>query len=205
MRLLRYISIPILLCLLVSGTGAAQQKPASQPQQKAPPEPSPPAVNADAATLADFKHRLNQYIELQKDLADDSPPQKETSDPAKITEAKNVLAAKLQAARMDAKPGDIFTPQVRALFRRLMYPELKGEDGPETKAAISGDDGPPKVPLKVNAKYPDTQPLPTVPANLLARLPQLPEDVEYRIVGKHLILRDVDANIIVDFVPNAIR
>jgi hypothetical protein len=36
-------------------------------------------------------------------------------------------------------------------------------------------------------------------------LPQLPEDVEYRIVGKTLILRDVDANIIVDFIPNAIR
>ena len=193
----RYTFIPILLCLLFPATGAAQQKPSSQS--------STPAVNADAATLADFKQRLTKYIELQKDVADDSPPLKETSDPAKVTAAKDVRAAKLQAARKDAKPGDIFTPQVRALFRRLMYPELKGEDGPETKEAITGDDGPPKVPLKVNAKYPDTQPLPTVPPNLLARLPQLPEDVEYRIVGKHLILRDVDANIIVDFVPNAIR
>jgi hypothetical protein len=197
MRQLRYVPVPILLCLLLPGTGAAQQKPPSQP--------SGPAVNADAATLADFKQRLNKYIELQKDVADDSPPLKETSDPAKIDAAQEVLGAKLRAARMDAKPGDIFTPQVRALFRRLMYPELKGEDGPETKEAIAGDDGPPKVPLKVNAKYPETQPLPTVPPNLLARLPQLPEDVEYRIVGKNLILRDVDANIIVDFMPNAIR
>jgi hypothetical protein len=106
---------------------------------------------------------------------------------------------------MDAKPGDIFTLQVRALFRRLMYAELKGEDGPETKATIAGHDGPPKIPLKVNTKYPGSAPLPTVPANLLARLPQLPEDVEYRIVDKDLILRDVDANIIVDFIPNAIR
>ena len=95
--------------------------------------------------------------------------------------------------------------QARALFRRLMYPELKGEDGPETKASIAGHDKPPAVPLKVNAKYPESAPLPTVPPNLLARLPQLPEDVEYRIVGKDLILRDVDANIIVDFIPNAIR
>jgi hypothetical protein len=197
MRQLRYIPVPILLCLLLSGTGAAQQKPPSQP--------SGPAVNADAATLADFKQRLTKYIELQKDVADDSPPLKETSEPAKIDAAQEILGAKLRAARMDAKPGDIFTPQVRALFRRLMYPELKGEDGPETKATIAGDDGPPKVPLKVNAKYPETQPLPTFPANLLARLPQLPEDVEYRIVGKNLILRDVDANIIVDFIPNAIR
>jgi len=202
MRQLRYIPISILLCLLFSAAGAAQQKPSPSTQK---PSPSAPAVNADAATLADFKQRLTKYIELQKDLADDSPPLKETSDPAKIDAAQEVLGAKLRAARKDAMPGDIFTPQVRVLFRRLMYPELKGEDGPETKAAITGDDGPPKVPLKVNAKYPETQPLPTVPANLLARLPQLPEDVEYRIVGKTLILRDVDANIIVDFMPNAIR
>jgi hypothetical protein len=193
----RYIFIPILLCLLFPATGAAQQKPSSQS--------STPAVNADAATLADFKQRLTKYIDLQKHVADDSPPLKETSDPAKITAAKDALAAKLQAARKEAKPGDIFTPQVRALFRRLMYPELKGEDGPETKASIAGHDGPPAVPLKVNARYPASAPLPTVPPNLLARLPQLPEDVEYRIVGKDLILRDVDANIIVDFIPNAIR
>ena len=203
MRQHRYISISILLCLLFSSAGAAQQKPSPSTQQK--PSPSAPAVNADAATLADFKERLTKYIELQKDLADDSPPLKETSDPAKIDAAQEVLAAKIRAARMDAKPGDIFTPQARALFRRLMYPELKGEDGPETKATIAGDDGPPKVPLKINAKYPESAPLPTVPPNLLARLPQLPEDVEYRIVGKTLILRDVDANIIVDFIPNAIR
>jgi hypothetical protein len=196
--------IPILLCLLLSATASAQQKPSAAQQQPSS-QSSTPAANADAATLADFRQRLNQYIELQKDLADDSPPLKETSDPAKITAAKDVLAAKLQAARKDAKPGDIFTPQVRALFRRLMYPELKGEDGPETKASIAGHDAPPAVPLKVNAKYPASAPLPTVPPNLLARLPQLPEDVEYRIINKDLILRDVDANIIVDFIPTAIR
>jgi hypothetical protein len=189
--------------LLLSGASAAQQKPSPSTQPK--PSASPSAVNADAATLADFKQRLTKYIELQKDLADDSPPLKETSDPAKIDGAQEVLGAKIQAARMDAKPGDIFTPEARALFRRLMYPELKGEDGPETKASIAGHDKPPAVPLKVNAKYPESAPLPTVPPNLLARLPQLPEDVEYRIVGKDLILRDVDANIIVDFIPNAIR
>ena len=203
MRQVRYISIPILLCLLLSGASAAQQKPSPTSQPK--PSASSPAVNADAATLADFKQRLTKYIELQKDLADDSPPLKETSDPAKIDAAQEVLGAKIRAARRDAKPGDIFTPQTRALFRRLMYPELKGEDGPETKASIAGHDKPPAVPLKVNAKYPESAPLPTVPPNLLARLPQLPENVEYRIVGRDLILRDVDANVIVDFIPNAIR
>jgi hypothetical protein len=36
-------------------------------------------------------------------------------------------------------------------------------------------------------------------------LPKLPEQLEYRIIGKNLIIRDVEANIIVDFVANAIQ
>jgi hypothetical protein len=59
--------------------------------------------------------------------------------------------------------------------------------------------------LKVNSRYPATAPLPTVPPNLLVRLPQLPEELEYRIVNRDLILRDVNANLIVDFIPSAIQ
>jgi hypothetical protein len=59
--------------------------------------------------------------------------------------------------------------------------------------------------LKVNARYPEAAPLPTVPPNLLASLPPLPKDLEYRIVGNDLILRDVHANVIIDFIPMAIR
>jgi hypothetical protein len=44
-----------------------------------------------------------------------------------------------------------------------------------------------------------------MPANLLAALPDLPPDLEYRFVGRHLILRDARANMIIDEVPHAIR
>jgi hypothetical protein len=132
---------------------------------------------------------------------------KETSDAGKIKATQDALAARIQAARKDAKPGDIFTPDVRNLFRRLMYPELKGPTADETKQAIKLEEGTPAKSqvLKVNGRYPEGSPLPTVPPGLLARLPQLPEELEYRIVNKDLILRDVNANLIVDFIPNAIR
>jgi hypothetical protein len=61
------------------------------------------------------------------------------------------------------------------------------------------------VPLKVNATYPPDAPLPTTPPQVLMNLPKLPPELEYRIVNKNLIIRDVNANIIVDFVPNAIQ
>ena len=45
----------------------------------------------------------------------------------------------------------------------------------------------------------------TVPPNILAALPRLPEDLEFRFVNRHMILLDVHANIIVDYVVNAIQ
>ena len=111
---------------------------------------------------------------------------------------------RMRAARAGAKQGEIFTPEVSQLFRRLMYPEVKGAQGKETKQIIK-EDAPKGVLLKVNARYPEEAPLPTVPPNVLANLPQLPEDLDYRIVGNDLILRDVHANLIIDFIPRVIR
>ena len=94
----------------------------------------------------------------------------------------------------------------RQMLRRLMYPETKGSDGAETKAAIAEEKHELKdVKLQVNAEYPDSAPLMTVPPNILAALPKLPEDLEYRFVSKHMILLDVHANLIVDYVLNAIQ
>lgn len=163
-------------------------------------------VNAEAATLQDFQRRIDAYLDLRKRVDDGAPKLKETNDPGKIREAQTALAKRIQAGRATARHGDIFTPEVQKLFRRLMYPELKGPDAAETKQAIKDDaPAPGEIHFKVNASYPEGQPLPTVPPDLLGRLPKLPEDLEFRIIGKHMILRDVDANVIVDYLPNAIR
>ena len=37
-----------------------------------------------------------------------------------------------------------------------------------------------------------------MPPNVLAALPPLPKDIDYRFVGKNLILRDTRANLIID-------
>jgi hypothetical protein len=165
-----------------------------------------PKVNPDAKTLLDFKKGVDAYMDLHRSMAKKAPPLKQTEDPAKIKEAQDALAAQIRSARATAKQGELFTPPIAQLFKRLMYPEVKGPQGKETKQVIKEDAPNPKaVTLKVNARYPDSAPLPTVPPNLLANLPQLPEELEYRIVGTDLILRDVKANLIVDYIPKAIR
>jgi hypothetical protein len=61
-----------------------------------------------------------------------------------------------------------------------------------------------KVPPAINTDYPTALPLATVPPGLLLKLPTLPMDLEYRFLGRHLILRDIKANLIVDFIPDAV-
>ena len=164
-----------------------------------------PAINANAAVMAEFKSRVDKYADLHKQLATGAATQKETSDPAQINAAKTALAAKVQKARVDAKQGDIFTMEIRPVFRRLLAPELKGEDGRDAKAVLKDDaPAPGTVPFKVNAKYPENQPIPSVPANLLLTLPSLPAPLEYRIVGQHLLLIDTSTDLIVDYILNAI-
>jgi len=198
----------VLACAFAGcGSITAQQKREPTATKPAPPAAAKVAMNP--ATLQDFQKRIAAYLTLKKDLrvkGTSGTELKETKDPAKINASEDYLAARIRAARADAKHGDIFTPQISAEFRRLMNPETKGEDGKDAKEILEDDaPAPGTVPMKPNAKYPDGKPLPTVPPTLLGALPTLPEGVEYRIIGKDLILRDVDANIIVDFIPNAIR
>jgi hypothetical protein len=44
-----------------------------------------------------------------------------------------------------------------------------------------------------------------VPPNILAVLPRLPDDIPYRFFGRHLILLDTRANLILDRMPCAIE
>jgi len=58
--------------------------------------------------------------------------------------------------------------------------------------------------LQINQSYPENLPFQSTPPTLLLNLPELPKGLEYRILGRELVLRDSDANIIVDYVPNAL-
>jgi hypothetical protein len=192
--------------IVVAGCTSEGSSASSRPVDRGDAQASARKVNPDAQLLADFNSRVEKYMELHNRLEKQAPPLKETKDPAEIKASQDVLAQKIADARKDAQPGDIFTPEIRQLFRRLMYPETKGAEGAETKAALAEEKQELKdVKIRVNAPYPDAAPLMTVPPNILAALPKLPEDLEYRFVNRHMILLDVHANLIVDYVLNAVR
>jgi hypothetical protein len=177
--------------------------------QQPAPKPEPPAtvstnknVNPDAELLQDFKKRIDAYASIHDKVAKEAPPMTETDNPSKIKVAQIAFAERLRQARATAQPGDIFTPAIQQKFRRLLSPEMKGEDGQDAKKVLK-DDAPVGVPLKVNANYPEGASRPTVPASLLLNLPALPKYLEFRIIGKDVVLVDTQGNIIVDFIQKA--
>jgi len=192
----------VTVCLLASCSSSAQQAPRSELQETT----MGPSVNPDAGLIAAFVEKVKAYDKLRKDLAKDSPPLKETNNPSEIGNAEKSLAAKIRVARATAKQGDLFTPATEAMFKRLIRPPMvTGPDAKENKAIVKEDAPKPgEVPFKINGEYPKEAPQSTVPPDVLKALPPLPENLQYRIVGKHLILLCVHGNLIIDYMLNAI-
>lgn len=163
----------------------------------------PAAFDAEKKQIADFKARVKTYNDLRDKVDEGAARQTQTKDPEKLTAQRDALRANIQKARAGAKPGDIFTPDIQPLFKKLLKPVTQGtKDAAENKNALKEEK--PLVELKVNAPYPEKEPLATMPPDVLKQLPILPKDIEYRVVRKHLILFDARASMIVDFIYNVI-
>ena len=187
--------LAIAVMLIVGSLGYAQ---APTP----PPNPEAPAfrVQVWGYIAADFSARIWRYSELRSELEKGLPGLRVTEDVREIRRAQRALAKRIRVARDGARQGDIFTAAIGVEFREVLRLEMDAD----TWAAIM-DDNPGEFSNRINGTYPSKRPLSTVPPNILARLPRLPEDVEYRFLGRHLILHDSRANLILDRIPYAIR
>jgi hypothetical protein len=169
------------------------------PTRSATSAPQKPAVNADAATIADFMKRVEGYVALHKkvDATLEEPPR--DGRPESFIEHERAFARAIQKDRRNAKPGDIFTKPMRNVVRRLLAGVFRGPSGLEIRKSILDEDTA-LIPLKVNTQYPEGAPFSTMPAQVLKGLPKLPDGLEYRFIGERLILLDAHARLIVDVV-----
>jgi hypothetical protein len=179
-----------LLCsALCIGLSVGRQLAAAPVTEQAP-------VNPLAQAMADFKKRVDAYLDLRKAITKKYPEVKETGDPAKISEREKALGKAIAMARATAKAGDIFGPEMSPHLLRIVDTDWNSRSAADRKALL--DEIPPGLRLRVNQPYPTNIPLVTAPSKLLAQLPPLPEELEYRLVDRRLLLRDRDANVIVD-------
>jgi hypothetical protein len=178
-----------------------------------------PQVDMDPEVLAKFAEEVNEYVALRRKIVGQLPPVGSQSTPEQIFERQNAMKHAIERARRGAKQGEMFKKSVEAAIRRIIQKEMQS---PEREAMVKEiKQGNPKVegvptrqnpqvvvkkdvPLRVNGDYPDSAPFSSMPPSLLMKLPQLPDEVRYRFVGRHLILRDAEANVILDYILDAV-
>jgi|CXWL01.1.fsa_nt_gi hypothetical protein len=161
-------------------------------------------VNAGESRAAMFSENVEALVTLQKALDGSlAMPASPTEADARIARQR-ALAKALTTARRDARQGDIFTPIIAARFRAIFRDAFTGPDGANIRRTLQEGDPVTLPPLRVNDMYPENAPLATMPPTLLGRLPSLPMELAYRIVGRALVLKDVDTNVIVDVLPDAV-
>jgi hypothetical protein len=164
-----------------------------------------PAAAPGDRLLERFHDRIDEYMDLRSRAVEAVGGVESTADPASIIADRETLGAEIRRRRSDAKHGDILTPEVRSYVRQLLVPVLKGERSDDVRFRLN-DDAPDAgaVRLEVNARYPAGLSFPTTPWPILLRLPRLPAGLSYRIIGRDMILLDEPADLIVDYMRNAL-
>ncbi len=170
----RLIAFLLALAICIPGMALSQSTNAANPGT---------AATENAHVLKDFGARVDDYVALHKKQAV-SP--KITDSPQKLADTRHGLASRLRAARAGAKQGDIFTPEIATYFRHQIAATLSGADGAKVRSSLKHAEPVKAIPLHVNARYPRNVPLQSTPPTLLLNLPRLPQELQYRIVGRDL-------------------
>ena len=155
-------------------------------------------ASLDAEMVADFKRRIVRYMRLHDKVQKQGIRQQRKDDIGENLVSQQAMAMRIRLARSDARPGDLFSRPIAKALRRAMDPELRGLAALGARESIR-EDAPATFVLAVNAAYPEGASRSTMPGKVLKILPVLPDGLEYRIVDTHLLLIDVEANIVVDY------
>jgi hypothetical protein len=158
-------------------------------------------TNATAAAVAEFNKQVNAYMDLHKKEEASAPDVKKGATPAEVLVFAKTLSEHIKAARSTAKQGDVFVPGVVPVFKKIFNDYYLRRSGREKRLLF---DEVPSFKPQVHLTYPVDAPKATFPPRLALALPQLPDELEYRLVGTSLVLRDSEANLIVDYIPNVL-
>ena len=172
-------------------------------QTESPALAPPPVTPAEKAVIEAFENEIKEYVKLRKKVRETAPKLSKDATPEQIQAYRTSLEESLRNARKGAKRGDIFLPEVGAYIRRTLKKEFQGKDRKDIRD-IAFETELTGVVLRVNHPYPQSAELSEMPATLLSKLPQLPNEVRYRFVGHNIILVDRESNLILDCIPDAV-
>lgn len=180
-----YISILLVFC-----AGAIVARSANQPDR-------------DAQAQQEFQNRIQQYMNIHHHADTVVPHIKPTHSVQKIIDRRHAFAAEITRERRTTKEGNIFTPEIDAYFDRLIHSAYLANT-PGIDASLECVNPIREERLKPNDIYPEGVEYVAMPSTILLHVPELPPELEYRIINKDLIIRDREANLIVDILRNAV-
>ena len=159
-------------------------------------------TNGDA--LKAFEQSVHDYMTVHRAVEHQLPALAVTDDARAIDLAVTMRAAGIRLARATARQGDVFAPDIARVFRARITKALESDDYLVADLLLPPDeDGDTPPPPVVNGTFAWRMAIAT-PACVLATLPSLPEDLQYRFVGRDLVLVDIEANLIVDVLPDVL-
>lgn len=166
---------------------------------QSPPMAVTPAVQA-------FESATRDYVQTHRRLERQAGALHLNITAAELNRIIDELAVAIRAERADAKQGDFFTPELAPELRARIYHALamngftadnvrqsERRDAIDVGAAV----------LRVNGTFPWALGAAMFPC-VIAALPPLPPELQYRIVGDALVLIDTHASLIVDLLPHAL-
>lgn len=161
---------------------------------------------ADADGVLRFMRAAEAYTFMHRQIERRLPAMEVNANPETIRAAIDAMAAAVRAARPDAKPGDLFTAPVQGAIRERINRALRTHgltpaDVLEAERAEGIDTG--AVTLRVNGAFPWTVSTAMFPC-IIEVLPSVPPELQYRLVGRDLVLIDVHASLVVDILPLAL-
>lgn len=163
------------------------------------PDPGAQAVQA-------FERATRDYVQMHRRLESQIGAIQLNSTVAEVNRTIQELAAAIRAERPGAKQGDFFTPALATELRARINSALRDNGFTpgdvrqnERLEAIEADTGA----LRVNGTFPWVLATAMFPC-VIAALPPLSAELQYRIVGDMLVLIDVHASLILDLLPHAL-
>jgi hypothetical protein len=160
----------------------------------------PPSPSTEAHRT--FQLRVAAYVSLQRSLQGSRPRTRLTEPIQMMFLSPAALAAEIRRARAGAKQGDIFSADIATMFREKIDTALREQLLADVLASVEERPDAAVVPV-VNGDVPlqATRPM----AACLQRVfPPLPRELQYGFLHRDLLLIDVQAGLIVDYIPAAI-
>ncbi|HYB94931.1 MAG TPA: hypothetical protein VEC39_08150 [Vicinamibacterales bacterium] len=188
-----------LTCLTVAILAVGAVVPHTNVAAQSPTAPSA----AEAAAIRQFNDAVTKYLKLRRGLTGEIAGPKANSTSSQLTTASDNLAIAIQRARPDARPGTIFVAPANPVLKKRIRDAVVQGSLAATLADID-DERATILEPKIHLRLPAASQMATMPPALLAALPRLPKELEYRIIGHYLVLRDVDAAIVIDYMPAAV-